>query len=143
MTQTYLLLADALLLAHALIVLFNVVSLPLIWLGGICRWSFVRNFYFRAIHLALLAFVAVQALAGEICPLTDWENELRQKAGADANLTGGFIAYWVQRLIFYEANERVFTVAYVVFFGLVVATAFWVKPKPPSWWRQPRHPAAE
>lgn len=114
--------------------LFNVASLPLIWLGHFFRWRFVRNFYFRALHLALIGYIAIQALAGKNCPLTDWENELRLKAGTEAHYAGSFIAHWVQRLLFYNADEWVFTVAYALFFGLVLATQFWVRPNPPCWW---------
>jgi hypothetical protein len=131
MQQFYPIVADAILIVHVLIVLFNVVSLPLIWLGGFLRWRFVRNFYFRVIHLAMIAYIAAQALLGEICPLTDWENDLRTKGGTDPRYATSFIGHWLQRLLFYEADERVFTVAYVIFFALVLATLFFVKPNPP------------
>jgi len=131
MQQFYLVLADAILLAHALIVAFNVFSLPLIWLGGLLRWRFVRNFYFRAIHVLMIAYIAVQAVLGEICPLTNWENSLRVRAGTDPHYATSFIGHWLQRLVFYEADERVFTIVYVVFFLLVLLTLFLVKPNLP------------
>jgi hypothetical protein len=131
MQQFYPIVADAILIVHVLIVLFNVVSLPLIWLGWFLRWRFVRNFYFRVIHLAMIAYIAAQALVGEICPLTDWENALRVHAGTDPRYATSFIGHWLQRLLFYEADERVFTIAYVIFFALVLATLFFVKPNPP------------
>lgn len=138
MRIVYLLLADLILLLHAAVVLFNVVSLPLIWLGRWRGWRFVRHFYYRALHLGLMAFVAVQALANEICPLTSWEYRLRLKAGAPAEAPPGFIAHWVQRFLYHEADARVFATAYVCFFGLVLATWFWVKPNPPGWWQRRR-----
>jgi hypothetical protein len=131
MQQFYPIAADAILIVHVLIVLFNVVSLPLIWLGCFLRWRFVRNFYFRTVHLLMIAYIAAQALVGEICPLTDWENDLRTKGGTDPRYATSFIGHWLQRLLFYEADERVFTVAYVIFFALVLATLFFVKPDPP------------
>lgn len=139
MARFYLILADAILVSHALIVLFNVASLPAIWLGHFLKWRFVRNFWFRIIHLILIAYIAVQALVGRVCPLTDWENLLREKAGAEAQYAGGFFAHWVQGILFYEADERVFTVAYVAFFILVLATFYWVKPAPPAFWRSRSH----
>jgi hypothetical protein len=138
MQKLYLLLADAVLITHALIVLFNVASLPLIWLGRWLRWRFVRNFSFRLVHLLLIGYITVQALAGKNCPLTGWEEQLRVKAGTGGHYAGSFIAHWVQRLLFYDAEEWVFTVAYLLFFALVLATQFWVKPDPPRWWREPR-----
>jgi hypothetical protein len=135
MPQFYLFLADAILIAHAVIIAFNVTSLPLIWLGYFRKWRFVHNFSFRTIHLVMIGYVVVQAVADKICPLTNWENDLRIKAGADANYAGSFIAHWVRRVIFYEADERVFTAAYIIFFALVVVTFFWIRPNPPRWWR--------
>ena len=137
MQSLYRVLADAILISHALIVLFNVASLPLIWLGRFFHWRFVRNFYFRTVHLLLIGYIALQAMLGQACPLTDWENELRLKAGGEA-YAGSFIAHWVRRLLFYDAEEWVFTTAYVLFFALVLATHFWAKPDPPRWWRARR-----
>lgn len=134
MQQLYLILADAILLAHALIVAFNVFSLPVIWLGFFLRWRFVRNFYFRTLHVLMMAYIALQAALGEICPLTDWENALRVQAGTDPNYATSFVGHWLQWLIFYEADERVFTVAYLTFFALVLLTLFIVKPDLPRWW---------
>lgn len=131
MEQFYLILADAILIAHVLIVVFNVLSLPLIWIGYFLGWRFVRNFYFRAIHLAMIAYISLQALVGEVCPFTNWENDLRVRAGADPRYATSFVGHWLQRLIFYEADEHVFTVAYITFFALVLLTLFLVKPNPP------------
>ena len=131
MEKSYLILADAILIAHVLIVLFNVLALPIIWLGYFLGWRFVRNFYFRAIHLTMIAYIAVQALVGEVCPFTNWENDLRLRAGTDPRYAKSFVGHWLQRLIFYEADERVFTIAYMIFFALVLLTLFMVKPNPP------------
>lgn len=132
MPKFYLILAEAILLLHVLIVAFNVFSLPLIWLGALLRRRFVRNIWFRAVHLAMVAFIAVQALAGEICPLTTWENDLRLQAGADPRYATSFVGHWLQRLIFYDAEERVFVIAYVTFLALVLATLWVVKPDLPN-----------
>ena len=48
------LLADAILVLHALIVFFNIGALPIIWIGHFQRWSFVRSFSFRIVHLLLI-----------------------------------------------------------------------------------------
>ena len=135
MPRLYLLLADALLVVHALIVLFNVGALPLIWAGHFRGWKFVRAFSFRVVHLALIAFVAAESILGMICPLTTWEDTLRAKAGADPRYQGGYLAHWLHRLIFYDLDERFFTVAYALFFALVVLTWLRVRPRPPGRWR--------
>src|ERR1043166_3944937 len=103
MQNLYSLLADGLLLLHALIVLFNVGALPIIWIGHFRRWSFVRNFSFRLTHLLLIGYIALATVFGAICPLTTWENRLRIKAGHQPQYERtGFIAHWLHKLMFYE-----------------------------------------
>jgi hypothetical protein len=138
MQKLYLLLADSILITHLLIVLFNIGSLLIIWLGCLLKWESIRNFTFRITHLLLMGFVAVQTVLGEDCPLTIWENQLRAKAGAQGPYREGFVAYWVQRVLFYDVDARVFVVAYVGFFALVLLTLFLVRPRPPRWWRRGR-----
>lgn len=129
-------LADAILVLHALIVLFNVGALPAIWVGYFRGWQFVSAFSFRVAHLLLIGFVAAESVLGAICPLTTWEDALRTKAGADPRYTGGYVAHWLHRLIFYDLDERFFAVGYGLFFALVLFTLVWVKPRPPAWWRR-------
>jgi hypothetical protein len=126
-------LADLILVLHALIVFFNVGALPLIWLGHFRHWQFVRNFSFRLVHLMLIGFIAAESIFGMICPLTTWENQLRSNAGLEPRYQGGYIAHWVHNLLFYDLDARVFTIAYISFFALVLFTLYAVKPKLPHW----------
>jgi Protein of Unknown function (DUF2784) len=120
-------LADAILVMHAAFIAFVVVGLVLIWVGWFRRWPVVRSIWFRTLHLAAIAFVAAQALGGAVCPLTNWEDQLRRLAGAEERYAGSFIQHWLHRLIFFDLDERVFTVSYVAFF-LAAAVSFWVIP---------------
>jgi hypothetical protein len=131
MHSFYSLLADAILLLHALIVLFNLGALPVIWLGYFRHWAFVRSFAFRLTHLLLIGFIAVESLLGTVCPLTLWEDQWRMRAGADPRYHDGYLAYWLHQMLFYDLDERFFIVAYGLFFALVLATFFWVKPRWP------------
>ena len=45
---------------------------------------------------------------------------------------GSFVAYWLQRLLYYDAPAWVFTLAYTLF-GAAVAAAWWTWP--PRWKR--------
>jgi hypothetical protein len=118
------------LVVHTAFVVFVVVGLALIWVGRFRRWAFVRNFWFRATHLAAIGMVALESVSGFICPLTTWENRLRLLAGGEERYQGSFIAHWLHRLIFFDLDERVFTVAYLAFF-VAVAFSFWLIP--PRW----------
>jgi len=55
------LLADLVLLLHVLFVAFVVFGLLLIVLGRPLGWVWVRNPYFRSVHLVAIVIVAAQA----------------------------------------------------------------------------------
>ncbi len=118
-------LADVVLAVHFGFVLFVIGGLALTWLGAAAGWRWVRHFWFRATHLAAIAFVAGEALLGFWCPLTVWEAGLR---GGTANKS--FMAEWVHRLLYYDLPEWIFTVAYVLFGLVVAATWLLVRPLP-------------
>ena len=125
----YLLLADTLLVLHVLFVAFVVLGLLLIIAGRLLSWSWVMNPWLRLTHLAAIVVVVVQSCFGVICPLTTREMALRAEAG-DATYRGSFIAHWLQKILYYQAPEWVFAVAYTVFGLLVIATWYWVRPRP-------------
>jgi len=128
--------ADAVLVLHFAFVLFVVLSLPLIGLGGWLGWRFVRNAWFRLTHLLCIGVVAAESLAGMPCPLTSWENALRFKAGGGTAYAGSFVQYWIHRLMFFEGSETVFSLVYLGFLTAVLACLWWVKPQ---WrWRPER-----
>lgn len=101
--------ADAVLLVHALFVLFVVGGFALILVGA-RTWAWVRNRAFRILHLAAIGLVAAEALLGLTCPLTVWEDALRG-AGTERS----FFGRWVARLLYYNFPEWAFTVAYCAF----------------------------
>ena len=124
------LLADAVLAFHAAFVLFVVLGLLLILIGLALRWGWVRNFWFRTLHLLAILIVVVQAWSGVSCPLTILEKTLRTKGG-EQTYPGGFMAFWVQRIVFWEAEPWVFTALYTIVGGLVLATFILGRPRCP------------
>jgi hypothetical protein len=112
MSAFYLALADLVLLLHFAVVLFNVFGLIAIPLGAWRGWPFVRVFWWRALHLATLALVALQAAAGRLCFLTIWHAALVQMAGSRSSLAPG-IADFISRLIFWPLPLWAFIVIYV------------------------------
>lgn len=127
--ELYLLAADTILFSHVLFVAFVVFGLVFILIGKLRAWTWVRNRWFRLAHLACIGVVVLQAWLGAICPLTIWEMALRQRAG-DAIYSGSFIAHWLETILYYRAPDWVFVTCYTVFGVLVVATWFWVPPRP-------------
>ncbi len=66
---------------HAAFVAFVVFGMVAIVIGLVLGWAWVRNFWFRTLHLSVIAIVTAQTLAGMMCPLTILENNLRRQAG--------------------------------------------------------------
>ena len=122
-------LADLTVAIHFGYVAFVVLGVPLILLGAAMRWDWVRNRWFRLIHMAMILIVVVEAWAGITCPLTTLERDFRRAAGQQS-YQGDFIASWMHEALFIEAAPWMFTVAYTLFGALVVATLVLV---PPHW----------
>ncbi len=119
-------LADLVLVLHAGVVVFVVGGLALVLLGNALGWRWVNAFWFRAVHLLAIVVVAFQAWVGVVCPLTILESWLRIQGGS-VGYEVGYIEYWVQRLLFYQAPTWVFTLTYSVF-GAAVAASWWYFP---------------
>lgn len=119
-------LANAVLATHLAIVIFVVVGLPLVFIGAKRGWAWVRNLRFRVLHLAAIAYVALQSWFGAACPLTTLEQWLRVRAGATV-YEGEFIVHWMRTVMFFEAPPWVFAAAYTGYAALVVL----------AWWRVP------
>lgn len=124
----YSLAADLILIIHFLFVIFVVLGLFLIFVGKVRQWHWVRNFWFRVIHLSAISIVVLQSWLGVICPLTEWEMALREKAG-ELVYPESFIAFWLNKFLYYQAPWWVFVLIYTLFGGLVVLSWFSVKPK--------------
>ena len=118
--------ADAVLSLHIGVVLFVVGGWVYVVLGYRRAWPGAASWLLRMAHLLAIGFVAVQAWLGQSCPLTVLELYLRQRAG-QAVYGESFIAHWMGRLLYWDAPDWVFTLAYSAF-GAAVA---W------SWWRWP------
>jgi hypothetical protein len=71
------LLADVVVTVHLCFMLFVLISQLLIVAGWLLDWSWIRNFWFRFVHLLSIGVVAAQAVAGIECPLTTLERHLR------------------------------------------------------------------
>jgi len=116
--------ADAILVVHFLIVLFIAGGLVAVWIGAAAGWAWVRNPWFRWLHLGAIAFVAAEALFGVMCPLTVWEDMLRGGVRAES-----FVGRWVRYFLFYQAPEWVFTALYVAWMLASLATMRLVPPR--------------
>jgi hypothetical protein len=103
-------LAEAILGAHLVVIAFNALGLAAIPVGAALGWAWVRIRWWRLLHLASWAVVAVQAALGRACFLTLWQDAA---AGAPS---GQPLPVWA------------FAVLYLVLFALVVW--LWIRVRP-------------
>lgn len=87
--MTYILLANAVLIAHLAFVAF-------VTFGGLLV---LRHRRFAWLHLPALAWGIAVELAGRVCPLTPLENRLL-KLGGEAGYAGGFIEHLIGRVLY-------------------------------------------
>jgi hypothetical protein len=126
-----LLTADLILATHALFVAFVILGLAVVLLGKYRCWGWVRNWWFRLAHLAAIGIVIAESWLGMVCPLTEWESRSRLVAGGSA-YSSSFIQHWLHKILFYDFEPWVFTVAYTLFGIFVAAVWLLVPPDKPQ-----------
>ena len=82
-------LADAVMVAHALFIAWVVVGVVAVW-----RWPWLA-----VLHLPALAWALWIEVSGGLCPLTPLENSLRRSAG-ESGYSGGFIEHYLGGIIY-------------------------------------------
>lgn len=117
-------LAEAVLAIHLVVIGFNLFGLVAIPLGGWFGWRWVRVRWWRWLHLASMAVVAVQAVVGRACILTILQARLSGSGAAPEPLIMGL----VNRLIFWPLPLWAFAVLYVVLLAYVLALMRLVPP---------------
>jgi hypothetical protein len=113
------LLADAVVAVHLAFIVFVVAG------GLLVFWR--REW--AVLHLPAVAWSAWTEFTGTICPLTPWEQALRQQAGA-AGYAGGFIDHYVVPLIYPAALTPGIQIALGAFVLLLNAALY-----AGVWWR--------
>jgi hypothetical protein len=116
------LLAQAVLTLHVGVILFNIFGLIAVPLGAVLHWDFVHLFWWRALHLASLVVVAIQAMLGEACFLTYWQSDLLRAAGQSGS-EEPLIQRTIEGLIFWPLPLWVFAAGYVAV--LIYTIALW------------------
>jgi hypothetical protein len=125
------LMADLVAVAHFCFLAFIVGGQLLVLIGWLAGWSWVRNFWFRVLHLGCIAFVAAEGLCGVQCPLTVWETAYR---GGDLfNVSGsswiGTVCHWV--IYFRGVSIERLQQGHIAFALLVLTTFVFAPPRLP------------
>jgi hypothetical protein len=113
--------ADIIATIHLGYVLFVILGFILIVAGIIFKWRWIRNLWFRSLHLAAICAVALEALLGVNCPLTILEFGLRHP-GVSSHERVSFIGTLIDSILFYDAPGWLFTIIYTTFAIIVVIT---------------------
>jgi hypothetical protein len=119
--------ADAIVAIHTLFVGFVVIGQLLILIGLVCRWKWVRNPWFRVIHLLCIGIVATEAASGVICPLTVWERHLRDLAGQAVNDSA--VGWFFNSILFFNMPREFFVWIHISFGALVLGTFLFGPPR--------------
>ncbi len=107
MESLYIAVADLVVVLHVGYVAFVILGELAVLLGILFKWGWIRNRTFRLLHFAAIGVVVFESWSGIICPLTTWENWLREQGGQSVE-QGDFIARWVHQVLFYRAEPEVF-----------------------------------
>lgn len=136
------LLADLVLILHALLATFVVGGWLVTVAGGLCRWQWVRRWEFRVLHLVVVLVIVLESVFGMLCPLTEWEERLRKLAGqqdTEELRQRGFLLYYIRRILFLpdelDWSNTVLMWMYIAFGVGVLATWILVPPRWPRWRR--------
>jgi len=109
-SNSYSALATAVLLLHALFILWVIFGALLVRSRPILRW----------LHIASLVWGILTELLPWPCPLTLLENYLEARAGVEP-YQGGFLLHYLDRLVYPDISPTVLTVAGVFVCALNLA----------------------
>jgi len=94
------------------------------------RWrTFFDRWIFRTIHLGGIVYVAILTILGKYCPLTIWENELRQQYNTQLTYHGSFVIYYIEKIVYPEVNYLLFVIPTMI---IAVFTALMFIIRPPA-----------
>lgn len=99
--------ADIILIIHFSIVIFITFGFFLIPIGYKFNWIWVQNLKLRICHCGMMIFVTLETLLGITCPLTVFENNLR-----NINHSKSFISYWIDQIIYWNLPSQFFMILY-------------------------------
>ena len=72
------------------------------------KWErrFLDRWVLRTVHIGGIAYVAVLAIMHKYCPLTTLENFLRHRHDPATTYPGGFLIYYIERLVYPDLPIR-------------------------------------
>lgn len=122
----YKIFADFLVFLHLLWIIFMIGGFFLIVIGFF-RGDFLDRWIFRTLHLLGIIYIGILAVLREYCPLTIWENTLRNMHEAGTGYPGSFIGHYIQKIVYPNVNPDIlrFTTALM---GILTVIFFILRP---------------
>lgn len=113
--------ADVIIGFHVCYISYVIGGQLLIIVAAPMKWEWARNPWFRFTHLGAIGIVAYEALCHLRCPLTVWEEQLRELAGQTFHGSETFMGRILHNVLFINNMPEVFfTTIYVAAFILVI-----------------------
>jgi hypothetical protein len=117
----YGILADLVVAIHVGYIAYVVLGQLLIIVSAPMKWQWARNPWFRFTHLTAIGIVAYEAIRGLRCPLTVWEEQLRELGGQVFTGSETFVGRILHDLMFIENQPEIFfTTMYIGVLVLVI-----------------------
>ncbi len=115
--------SEIVLLFHFSIFLFIILSFILIPLGYHKKWKWVKNKYYRLIHLILMGIIFIETILGFMCPLTILENFLRNDIEINNKIT-----QIIHQVMYWDLPTYQFIILYLLSLLYLIFLWFFFKP---------------
>ena len=115
--------SEIVLLFHFCIFLFMTLSFFLIPLGYYQKWEWVKNKYYRLIHLVLMGIIFIETILGFMCPLTILESFLRNDIEINNKIT-----QIIHQIMYWDLPTYQFIILYLLSILYLIFLWFFLKP---------------
>ena len=115
--------SEIVLLFHFCIFLFMVLSFFLIPLGYYHKWEWVKNRYYRLIHIILMGIIFIETILGFMCPLTILEKFLRNDIEINNKIT-----QIIHQVMYWDLPTYQFIILYLLSLLYLIFLWFFFKP---------------
>ena len=115
--------SEIVLLFHFCIFLFIILSFFLIPFGYYQKWEWVKNKYYRLIHLVLMGIIFIETILGFMCPLTILENFLRNNIEINNKIT-----QIIHQIMYWNLPTYQFIILYLLSLLYLIFLWFFFKP---------------
>jgi polyferredoxin len=100
-----------------------ILSFFLIPLGYYQKWEWVKNKYYRLIHLVLMGIIFIETILGFMCPLTILENFLRNDIEINNKIT-----QIIHQIMYWDLPTYQFIILYLLSLLYLIFLWFFFKP---------------